>query len=390
MKTRLRRKGPVPAAKIVKARFTVGADPEFELIRRSDGRVVPADQVIRGGTGASVQIGCDGAGAPIEFRPKAAGHTDTAVANFRRLLKRFARRYPGYCLGYGGDRHAIGGHVHIGIDGFVFSDEQMRDMTKLIDDFVGQYILPLSGAARGHYRELGAWRRQPWGMEYRVPPAGAWATPRLTKLMLKIIKNLCFAYINRPSMKYEIPHPTPRDYRAHANLPYNEHDEFKAEIARLRDEAPTEKDLLAKWEITPQTAQVRPASPSPQSAEVPVVVEFADEWSGAARVAMVDAFNSIIPSSFRGAAGRQVRFFLYGLRASRGMVATVRVSGTQAFFTEVEGEMRRGWQPDGQWAVGLPHAFRSGSPTPEAAREVARAIAWQMTECGYLQRSEVV
>lgn len=383
MKTRLRRKGPVPPAKIVKARFTVGADPEFELIQSSTGRVVAADQVIRGGVGASVQIGCDGAGAPIEFRPKATGHTDTAVANFRRLLKRFARRYPGYRLGYAGDRHAIGGHVHIGIDGFVFSDEQMRDMTKLIDDFVGQYILPLGGAARGHYGTLGAWRRQPWGMEYRVPPAGAWATPRLTKLMLKIIKNLCFAYINRPSMKYEIPHPTPRDYRAHANLPFNEHDEFKAEIVRIRDEAPAEKDLLAKWEITPQTAQVRPAAPVAQTPDAPVVVDFADEWSGAARVAVVDAFNAIIPSEF-SRHNRPVRFFLYGLRASRGPVATVNVPGR---FTVTRDVSRQGMQGDGQYAVGLPHSFRSGTPTLEAVNDVVRAIAVTMVEDGYLNRS---
>jgi len=165
--------------------ITLGADPEFELVR--DGRVVNASHVLR----KSVRmpwgiIGYDGAGGPLELRPNPSTSPSALVKNVGRLLLSVPR-IAGGIPSTMGEMYAIGGHVHIGIRGFGVPYERVIET---IDDAVGDILYQMNTRTRlnSSYGKRKDWRTQAWGVEYRTPPATMWAHPEGALAFLKAIK----------------------------------------------------------------------------------------------------------------------------------------------------------------------------------------------------------
>jgi len=168
-----------------KLAITLGADPEFELVR--DGRVVNASHVLK----KSVRmpwgiIGYDGAGGPLELRPNPSTSPSVLVKNVGRLLLSVPM-IAGGLPSTMGEMYAIGGHVHIGIRGLGVPYE---DVVRTIDDAVGDILYQMNTRTRlnSSYGKRGDWRRQAWGLEYRTPPATMWAHPEGALAFLKAIR----------------------------------------------------------------------------------------------------------------------------------------------------------------------------------------------------------
>jgi predicted RNA-binding Zn-ribbon protein involved in translation (DUF1610 family) len=164
---------------------TLGGDPEFELIAK--GRVVAAERFLSGAIvplpwGA---IGEDGSGDPIELRPEPSPDPETLVGNVGRLLLSVPRVLGGFpsttC-----EQYPLGGHVHIG----GVPSEDQEELVKVIDGLLGDLFYSLSAELRlsRGYGRRGDWRPQPWGVEYRTPPANVWSHPGVALAFLRAIK----------------------------------------------------------------------------------------------------------------------------------------------------------------------------------------------------------
>ena len=183
-----RRRSVRPPKPRIEIKF--GADPEFELVSLQTCKVVSADRVIDGGTSSSHQIGVDGAGSQVEIRPAPSSNIEEFIRNFRDILKRFAREYPGYTLSAQGDVHPLGGHIHLSV-------KPDSRIIALLDHWIGEQVIDLSGAARGSYKKMGATERKPWGFEYRTPPAAIFMSPRILRAVLRVIKKVVSNYYKR-------------------------------------------------------------------------------------------------------------------------------------------------------------------------------------------------
>jgi hypothetical protein len=170
---------------VKKVEVTLGGDPEFELV--VDGDVVPAEKVLA--EEAIVfpwgVIGEDGSGDPIELRPQPSADPEVLVRNLGRLLL----SVPGFLGGVpstAGKKYPIGGHIHIG----GVPSEVQEDLVEFIDGFLGDFFHSLSSETRlkTGYGRRGDWRPQPWGVEYRTPPASVWSHPEVALTFLRAIK----------------------------------------------------------------------------------------------------------------------------------------------------------------------------------------------------------
>ena len=308
------------AGRINRNRITVGADPEFELVNPI-GEVVCADDVIHSGSGAEVEIGVDGAGSPAELRPK-PGLPETVANNLRKLLRQFTRRFPNYRLSYSGNRYSVGGHIHVGIKDLHIDDFQARAIAKVLDDFLGRLVLPLSGAARqrnGYYC-LSTYRIQPWGFEYRVPPASVFAHPYFARLCLKICRMVTFTCFDKKWFSYtladnhqnEVTYNTPTlaDYKKVCHFKEYEYRDFMEFISRLQHEGEAEKDMLNKWDV-PMNTQARPERV--RRPRTTINIYFSDDWLTSRRAALTQVLRETFHSLHRN-----VNIHLFGLREDRG------------------------------------------------------------------------
>lgn len=184
--------GPLPvmpveyrAESIARLMLTVGADPEFEILNDALSVIQPNHELFN--NRLSAEIGLDGAGSQLEFRPH-YGTVDEVVADIRRLMKRVRHRI---CTT--GHTYALGGHIHIG---YGFRYRPPSELTWLLDQYLGMVTWDLSGLARGHYKCLSAIEDKPWGFEYRSCPAAIFDTPKLAELSMKIAHNICERFGN--------------------------------------------------------------------------------------------------------------------------------------------------------------------------------------------------
>jgi len=147
--------------------FKLGADPEFEELLQENGY----EPIYTNRTGLEIEdeIGCDGAGAQLELRPKPANTPKELVKNIKQLIELIPP------VSVKGDKYPIGGHIHIGLP-FKF------EYIELLDDFLGRRFLNLSGMARAGYKKLGSYELKPWGFEYRSLPSACYTTPELLRL----------------------------------------------------------------------------------------------------------------------------------------------------------------------------------------------------------------
>ena len=167
-----------------KAIVTLGADPEFELIIA--GRAESAAGIL----GDAIHlpwgsIGVDGAGWPLELRPEPSINARGLVHNVARLLVAVPKILGGLPSTVG-EAYAIGGHIHVGINTPV--DE--RALVRALDEAIGDILYSLSPASRieAGYGRRRDWRIQPWGIEYRTPPAAIWSHPQVATIFVGAIK----------------------------------------------------------------------------------------------------------------------------------------------------------------------------------------------------------
>jgi len=176
----------------VEAKVTIGSDPEFELV--VDGAIVSASSVLR----ADVHlpwgsIGADGAGSPLELRPKPSTKPSVLVKNVGRLLLAVPKAIGGVpstrC-----EYYSIGGHIHIGN---LPRSTPYGDLVQLVDDGLGDVFYDLNTGVRisAGYGKRREWRPQPWGVEYRTPPAAIWSHPEVALTFTEAIRWLVGKYL---------------------------------------------------------------------------------------------------------------------------------------------------------------------------------------------------
>jgi len=162
-----------------------GADPEYELLE--NGRVIDirAEGYAKIPINTHSEIGVDGQGSQLEIRPKPSDTIDGLMSNISKLLKKLR----GFHISTKGDVLAIGGHIHIGIEGNRrFSGEGFRKVVKLLDFYLGDYCRKANGKSRemSDYGRLGDTRTNEHGFEYRTPPSSIFLSPTICKIAFNI------------------------------------------------------------------------------------------------------------------------------------------------------------------------------------------------------------
>jgi hypothetical protein len=165
-----------------KAKVALGGDPEFVLVRR--GLLMSVADLLR----AEVELPWGVIGKErelLELRPRPSGSPETLVRNVGHLLLAAPRVLGGVpstvCRFY-----PLGGHVHIG--GVPVGARE--GVARAVDEGLGDLLHSLNTEARLRvgYGQRGDWRPQPWGVEYRTPPASLWSHPEVVLVFLRAIK----------------------------------------------------------------------------------------------------------------------------------------------------------------------------------------------------------
>lgn len=165
----------------------LGADPEFEVLQ--DGRLVRADKVTHTTRLPWGEVGIDGAGVALELRPN-PGDVDELVKNTAKLIV----ASPIVCQGTPttiSALHPLGGHVHFDVP----EDTDYEALVRVVDDALGPLLRAMNGPARDRssYGKRRDWRSQPWGVEYRTPPATIWAHPEVARGFLQAMLTLALS-----------------------------------------------------------------------------------------------------------------------------------------------------------------------------------------------------
>ncbi|MFZ8859407.1 MAG: putative amidoligase domain-containing protein [Thermocrinis sp.] len=186
--------------------LTLGGDPEFELVDPRSGEIIPAGRVplfVEGGL--SGQIGLDKEYPIAEFRPAPAYSPEEYASNFLALVERV--REEGVLLCTKGDFYPLGGHIHIGSSDYrviKLLKNEAQSFVRVLDDFVGRVLLPTSGKGRGGYYSLFAYKYQPYGWEYRTPPASYYADLEMVRIVFKLVRNLVEFLLIEGEITYEV------------------------------------------------------------------------------------------------------------------------------------------------------------------------------------------
>jgi hypothetical protein len=177
----------------------LGADPEFEAYR---GETVVVAHNYVGHT--DCPVGSDGCGDQLEIRPAPSARPAVLVKNIKDLLRESSKYFDE--ISVRGDKYSLGGHIHFGGLGANFR------LLEVLDNFIGKPLSVLNGSARGGFADLGGYRPQPHGFEYRTPPSAWLISPRFAKITLKLAKNLATKWANTKELTYE-ESPTDEDYQ---------------------------------------------------------------------------------------------------------------------------------------------------------------------------------
>ncbi|MEX2355651.1 MAG: hypothetical protein WD535_01325, partial [Thermaerobacterales bacterium] len=187
-------------------RVVLGADPEFTIINRRTGRLVPASKYLsfNGRLGLDRQrLRGSRSTRPIgEVRPLPDAEPDRLVQQIHRLLLRLhrqiRRRSYHWIAGSGPDAYPTGGHIHISGSGL------SAGLLRSLDVYLAIPFLLLEKTAkarrrRRRYGGLGDFRRKPWGFEYRTVPSWLVA-PRYARAAFALTKLIAR---NWPGLKYD-------------------------------------------------------------------------------------------------------------------------------------------------------------------------------------------
>jgi hypothetical protein len=313
-------------------RIAFGADPEFELIDSRSRRVVSASGIIAGGTDSRCKIGKDGAGNQVEIRPEPSSDIEKFIIEFKSVLKQFATMYPGYSLSAQGDRFALGGHIHVSVP-------SSKGVLRLLDNWIGRYVIDLSGSARGSYKKLGAYETKPWGFEYRTPPAAVFLNQSILRAVLHIVKRVLKAYYSPEGVTL---YPTDEEVRR-LGL-----ERYWAMLNKfISDYYGLDKDVLKQWRVSAK-------------AEPRVDLVFGDDWKREVKGYVKELFFKKVGKGLvKKLNDRGVyRVVFFGLKKERGEVCNFSSSMFERidFSYSVDNGIAFGFP----WAVRMPEGLTDG------------------------------
>jgi len=179
---------------------TIGCDPEFELYDSKNKLMTGNDLNAEGRL--QKKIGADGHGKQLELRPEASTEVKNVVDDLVKLFGAVSNLR--VCVK--GDHEPLGGHIHFGVLSKDFTGTLgfSETIKELLDTFIGKKTIPMNGKARSQYGSLGDIRTQPWGFEYRTPPASIFATKEIAYITMKLAKNLMEEIMTR-DIEIELP-----------------------------------------------------------------------------------------------------------------------------------------------------------------------------------------
>lgn len=339
-----------------KVKVIVGADPEFELVC-CDGSIEYADKIVSGG--CSSAIGVDGAGEQVELRP-APGKPHEVVKNLKGLFQEFNARYKNMALSVSGNVYPLGGHIHIGL-GKPFSPPY--SMLKVLDDFLGRPLIGLSGRARGGYKNLSTWESKDWGFEYRPLPAAYLLKPEICRIVLKIAQNVCDCFINKDQFEYNSP-PEKEDYIKIAKLTEREFGIFKNFINDYKKTPETGRLATAFWLNKKFTIKPEPK----------IVIEFTENWRYEIQRDIHESLTKKLNKNFKNT-NTLIYITLYGLKQSRGEVATIPIKCKPPYEVSVTTDAPYIGMEDGKFWIGLPWGIRTNQTIYETnKKEIINSI----------------
>lgn len=179
---------------------TIGADPEFEIVDKTNELVVSASSFEFLKNSSTGPIGLDGSGDQMELRPSSTpiNDLDNFVDGMKNLFSEVNQNIGDkYEVTTKGDSFPLGGHFHIGIgDKYAFTNVP-GDLIYLLDYFLGEFFVKgmnPSRTTRG-YGKLSSFHIKPHGFEYRTPPSECFANPRIMKVCSKIVANVANGYL---------------------------------------------------------------------------------------------------------------------------------------------------------------------------------------------------
>jgi len=180
--------------------FLLGADPEFGLMR-GDKTIVP--KLL-----SNHQFGLDGCGRIAELRPDPAESPQELVANIKKILQsvpfRDITKYSWKAGNMAGE-NPIGGHIHFGNGKFhtnyagrgKYPNEKAA---AVLDTFLAVPIALIEDKEEASqrrtfsYGNLGNFRSQIWGIEYRT--LGSWlVSPEIATSTLALAKVLMYEFL---------------------------------------------------------------------------------------------------------------------------------------------------------------------------------------------------
>ncbi|MDD4996368.1 MAG: hypothetical protein PHW15_02780 [Patescibacteria group bacterium] len=173
-----------------KDKITIGCDPEFELFDSNGVLMVREDLNVDGRL--QNKIGADGHGMQLELRPNPSTDPKDVVDDLINLFGSVAHLK----VSTKGDQEPLGGHIHFGAPtGKALT--KYTELVRVLDHFIGNHFHTLDGRARHGYGENGDIRYQPWGFEYRTPPAAIFTTKEIAYITLKLAKNLAETIVEK-------------------------------------------------------------------------------------------------------------------------------------------------------------------------------------------------
>lgn len=323
-----------------KVNIMLGTDPEFEYLDRDTDEIINCRDagirdrlpIVPGGEG---RIGRDGAGAQREIRPEPSDTPEGLILNIKKLIN--AALDEKWSLR--GERFPCGGHIHIG------GVEESKDFTTLLDHYLSPLnVLNSRIRQESPYGKPGsndAMRKQPHGIEYRVPPTGWLASEELAKLTLTIVKLAAQKHYDGDAIELT---DSLGDDLISLGLTDVEMKTFFKEIDKYKNGG-LPKDLKVAWgyKIPPK-----------------FIIEFRDLWNEGVRNYLDDMIKKMgLDEHLAG------NVIFYGLSSDRGNVFSVVTSHMRGidipedygFIPPVKGNKNH---------VGIPHNVRN--MVSEAAR----------------------
>jgi len=347
--------------KIKKSEITVGCDPEFEAFSLNERRVVYATY---GDT--SSEVGIDGAGECVEFRPQASANPKEVADRLEKLFSRFVSNQPNTRLLCSGHRFAIGGHIHIGVNK-PYAPEP--ELLQLLDDFLGSPFYYCSGKARNCYLGYGLYREQPWGFEYRTPPSAIFYNKKISTIALKIAKNIVYKYLSvkgKP-IEYSCP-PTQDDYKKYAGLRYSEYKAFTKLSKKLTELVRDKEYLVAAWRDNKNYKLAK----SPKNKFV-VNISKSDTWNDECFTLIKNAIEPQL-NNLAQMYCSNINLNLFGYRDDRGLTSNIDIDG----WGYVEYNYYTTY-PELRFSIGMPYKVRNDKYDardwiPEIKEGIVRAI----------------